>query len=926
MAEFRRGASAALASLWAKLDEEGEWMSLPQHLVDTACVAALLWDEWLADSVKRSLCRATGLGEGQLRSVLVFLAGVHDVGKATRTFVHKAQFSEQGASIFDGIEREGLSLTMSRREADATAFQHGLVGEVIVEEWLSQRGFRVAGLASVVGAHHGISTEAGVRGRAGRIVRSYPPEWRAVHEEILDGMARASGFEEVLPLMPEQLNPEVTMPLVGLVIMADWIASNQHAFPLAEGGDLLERVRCGYRDVELTAPWRVAVADKGTPDDFFRTTFGWPAEFMARPVQRAALEAVESAEGACLLIIEAPTGEGKTEAALAAGQRLAADLGAQGLLLAAPTMGTSNGLFPRALEWAERNTAEGEVTSMNLVHSRKLFSQDFSRLKVAGVGTDEPGHGSVVARNWMQGPKKAMLSNFVVATVDQVLLMALQMRHSMLRHIGLAGKVIIVDEVHSYDLYMTSYLQMALKWLARYGVPVILLSATLPKETKKSLVEAYRSQFSHEPIEDMSEAYPLLTVVDKKGVREVEVEPRPTDMEASISVIPEGPEALGTLVDDLIADGGCLLIICNTVRRAQETYREFSTTYPGEVELHHSAFMAAERAHKEDALRVALGPDSHRGAGRPERCLIVATQVAEQSLDIDADVLITDIAPMDLLIQRIGRIHRHRRPDEDRPPKLRPAQVYVRGIVQREPFPLLEGGSAAIYEPAILMSTLAHLPVAFRRPDDISSLVQATYSPGFVPPADWAVEYAKAKATMRKNMDRAESRASTFQIPIPELASELGQLFERYHSSMEKPLLGEEAGAAQVRDTEPTFEAIPIIGTDYGYRPLLSLARNDSAVDLVDDFPPEHSMAFHLASSVLRLPPRLARGDAFEGNITRLERDTPAGWEHHHLLKGKVALRLDENGEIDLNGTVLRYSSEFGLETLDSSPADRSNT
>lgn len=928
--QFLASASPELRALWAKPGDESGYLPLVQHLGDTVCVAAALWDEWLAGSVKMSLEKKTGMGESDLRTLFLFLAGTHDVAKATIKFARQIEPDELGRLIVDDIAATGLPMRMSKVEEGAKHFQHGLVGEVLVGAWLLEQGCpkRVANaLGSVVGAHHGIATTGEALKQAARILRRYPKEWTALQQEILNGMARVTGVEEVLPRLPVNLHADVTMRLAGLLIMADWIASNERGFPMVASGPQAERVRAGCRAVDLTRPWAVDLPPGEDPDAFYRQVFGWPEHFGARPMQRAALEAAADVEGACLFIVEAPTGEGKTEAALAAGQRIAADTRAQGLLMAAPTMGTANGLFNRVTEWAVRNTPENTVTSMNLVHSRKMLSADFDRLRLGGIGTDTDtdtdtdtggGQGTVVASQWMQGTKKAMLSDFVVATVDQVLMMALQMRHSMLRHIGLAGKVIIVDEVHAYDLYMQSYLQVALRWLARYGVSVILLSATLPEETKRALIGAYGSEFHDAFPAELSAAYPLITVVDRQGVREIEVKPRPMDIAASLEIVPDEVDDLRRLVEKLASEGGCLLVICNTVRRAQEAYAEISQAFPGEVELHHSAFIASERAFKEDRLREALGPDSHRGRGRPYRRIICATQVAEQSLDIDADALITDIAPMDLLIQRIGRMHRHQRPAEDRPAALREPQVYVRGLLATHPVPVFDRGSAAVYEPAILMSTVANLPSAFRRPDDVSDLVQRTYSPDFIPPADWTEAYGEAKAQLTLNQGIAQGRARAYQVPDPIHADTLEGMFARYHRRMEDtPPMGEEAGVAQVRDTDPTIEVIPVIGTRYGYRPMPIPGTGDRDIELADGDVPDWDTAFRLASSVIRLPPRLTRFPSdFDVVIDQLERQTPTGWMEHFLVKGQVALLFDADGEANLNGTRLRYTSELGLEML----------
>lgn len=921
MGQFVADASPELSALWAKSGDETGSLSLPQHLADAASVAAWLWDEWAADSVKHSLASVSGMSEDDVRTVVVFLAGVHDVGKATRRFSRQIEHDERGRLLVDDIVATGLPMEMSALEAESPSFPHGLAGEVLLTAWLKKQGCRkqmAAALGSVIGAHHGVASNADGQRDAMWILEQYPPRWTALHAEIFEGMAEATGFGSLIEGFPRRVAADFLERVAGIVVMSDWIASNADAFPMVCSGTQEDRVMSGVDLIDLTRPWNARYEVDAEIDEFFRAAFGWPQDFGARPVQKAALDAAAAATGPRLVIIEAPTGEGKTEAALAVGQCIAADNRAQGLLFAAPTMGTSNGLFTRVVDWAERNTPSGDVTSMNLVHSRSRLSEDFRRLRVRGVGEDSAGsYGAVVANQWLGGSKKSMLSNFVVATVDQVLMMALQMRYSMLRHLGLAGKVIIVDEVHSYDLYMGSYLQTALAWMARYGVSVVLLSATLPQETKLSLMDAYGSQFHENVPETSSTAYPLVTVVDAEGVSEVAVSARPTDLEASVEIIEDSPDHLVDRVSGLVVDGGCVLIICNTIRRAQEAYLQLADHYPGDVELHHSAFLANERVAKEDRLRRELGPDAHRGQGRPFRRIICATQVAEQSLDIDADVLITDIAPMDLLIQRIGRIHRHQRPVEDRPVVLRQPQVYIRGILEMDPVPVFEGGSAAVYEPAILMSTLAHLPRAFRRPEDIAHLVQSTYSPDFVAPDAWSDDYAVHLSALKENRSRARDRAQTFQIPRPEAASKLSQLFDRYHQSMgQLTPLGEEAGAAQVRDTDPTIEVIPIVSTAYGYR-RMPCGDSESGADYIDDMELDWTTAFDLASSVVRLPASLTRfARDFDAVITQLERETPVGWAAHYLLKGQVALRLDEQGEATLNGRRLRYSSELGLELL----------
>ena len=295
------------------------------------------------------------------------------------------------------------------------------------------------------------------------------------------------------------------------------------------------------------------------------------------------------------------------------------------------------------MNWARNTTETGAVSSLYLAHSKNQLSKPFRDLRFRDINedADDPStNGEVVASSWMSGRRRGLLSNIVVGTVDQVLMLALRQRYSMLRHAALAGKIIIFDEIHSYGAYTSDYLATTLEWLAHYGATVIMMSATLPSAEREKLIEAYTGN----SVDGNSDAYPLITVASENSLRYVTPEQSPTNLEARIAIIDDAITALEELLEQLLIDGGVALVICNTIARAQEVYSTLIAAYPGEVELHHAGFMAWQRSEKEDQLRQELGPDSHRGEGRPWRKIVVATQVAEQSLDIDADVLVTDLA------------------------------------------------------------------------------------------------------------------------------------------------------------------------------------------------------------------------------------------------------------------------------------------
>lgn len=926
--------SNAARALWAKSgDKEARgtgddpWLALPQHMLDSAGVADSLWTEWAPVSVRRAITGSAGVSDEDAHTLLTWLACVHDLGKATLSFQAQLDVKPEFARFLDRVRQAGLSPRMEMTERGMGRFPHALASGVIVQRWLaSQRVPPPIGrsLAGVVDSHHGVPSQPGLRPRAHAVLEEYAlkkPEWTAVHDELMTVAADVTGIRDVLPRLTTPIGASAQTLLTGLVIMADWIASNTEFFPLTSDGMAGDRRDAGLRAVDLTSPWTPSPPAPERLDEHLRDRFDWPGDYRARPVQRVVVDACAELTGPGLVIIEAPTGEGKTEAALTAAEILASSSGAGGVIVATPTMATADGLFRRVLDWSVRATGT-EALSMFLGHSKSALNTDYRNVRLHGVGGDSPSEGTVIASQWMSGRKKGILSNVTVATVDQVLFMALQAKHSMLRHLGLAGKVVVIDEVHAYDAYMSAYLRTALAWLARYGVPVVLLSATLPVQQKRDLIEAYRSQISDDGLGPLSDAYPLVTTVSRDGLHEAPVDSRPADLHASVEIIDDGLEVLEEQLSSATGDGGCILVICNTVRRAQAVFERLRETFPGEVELHHAAFIASARARKEERLRVALGPDAHRGGDRPERRFIVATQVAEQSLDIDVDLLVTDIAPMDLLVQRIGRLHRHDRPESDRPVALRSPRVLLRGIETLEP-PVFDAGARAVYGPKLLLSTLAVLQTdvleaGFRRPDDIAGLVQSAYGEEPPVPSAWTDVWDVACAESDAARADAQSRSRTFRIPLPGAAPNLDALFSIQQGNVDTED-GEAKGLAQVRDSDPSVEVIPILVTANGYRPLDA---SPEAAELNPDQPPADMAARDLAAATVRLPARLTRyADIFDEVVEQLERATPLGWQQSTWLKGQLALPLDAARSIELAGRTLQYDDDLGLrDTTPMSP------
>lgn len=926
-------------SLWAKSGCENAYLRLTQHLIDTACVAEWLWDNWVSDSLKRTLAAIWKLDEQDVRQLYIFYAGVHDVGKASVSFQRLVERRQDSYYLLHPIEEAGLLLDWPRGEGPDIKFPHGLASAIFLRNWLLANGVKksiASSLTSVVDAHHGFTSDPVLLERRIEELEGRECRFDDVAAELIESMAGLTSVNGAIGKLKKKPVAGAPQLMVGLLIMADWIASNENVFPYGAIAPQPERVAAGMDSINLPLPW-TPVDPPVSVQELFNRTFGWEGTVQPRPIQAAAVEAAQSAVGPMLMILEAPTGEGKTEAGLAAAHVLGQKSGAQGVYVAAPTMATANGLFERVVNWARRSSRGGSVASMYLAHSKNRLSEQFQRLRFGATKEDatsltrgsdsEENMGGLVANQWLSGSRKGLLSDFVVGTVDQVLMMALKVRFSMLRHVALAGKVILIDEVHAYDAYMSQYLYRVLQWCARYGMSVILMSATLPPTQRKELAAAYGSAVMRgaqdaADVLDVS-SYPLVSVVDADGMRTIPVPPRPDDAQIAVHRIDDELSVLRKTLGELLDDGGVALVICNTIRRAQEVYRELSADYPGEVELHHAAFIASDRSAKEDALRERLGPRSRRGAGRPWRQIIVATQVAEQSLDIDADVLVTDIAPIDLIIQRAGRIHRHERPLDDRPVKLRNPMVFVRGVDNEGTVPRFDSGTELIYGEAILLSTMAHLPEVIGRPSDVPELVRRVYDVEPRLPEGWQDRWDAAVSKDAEAREESVGRAQTFLFPCLAGASDLQDLFNIVHDDS-RGSVGEEAGSAQVRDTEFSMEVIAVQDTDYGYR---AFGDDEDGSEILDGAELTNQQAIKLAGSSLRLPVRMTKWERdFNVVVSELEAQTPVEWSNSALLRGQVALRFDRSGEAHVGRFRLSYDDEVGLVVTDeevASPAEQ---
>ena len=753
------------------------------------------------------------------------------------------------------------------------------------------------------------------------------------------------------------------------------LAPKTHAF----------RAATGLHRLEIPAPWRPH--DEGaSADALLADRFDLPEGTRATDVQARVLAAARTMELPGLLIVQESTGGGKTEAALMAAEVLAARTGRSGVLFALPTQATTDAMFTREIDWLTRIEdayAEGgspTTFAAQLLHGRSRLNEEARALRRRGyqirdrllgslggddadnadeegavrcgprptdIGRDEDAvrqagsrrgaasaHAAPTAEDrrradlailaWFNGRKKAMLSDFVVTTVDHLLFGAMRSPHLAMRHLGLSRKVVIVDEVHSYSTYMNVYLDRVLTWLAAYGVPVVLLSATLSEARCTAMVDAYRRglclvagerpprcpdpQVVHTP-------FPCLVTASAQSP---EVVSTTSGRRSTARIERLGRDDLVPLLEGALADGGCALIVRNTVRRAQETYELLRERFGEDVGLNHSRFTVGDRLAKDKDLLDRFGPP-RASRRRPHRAIVVATQVVEQSLDVDFDLLVTDLAPIDLVLQRMGRLHRHERP---RPPRLAEPTCWIDWLPSAtSDDPSLERGAMTIYgEQDMLLSAAALDRVingsgAVTVPDDVHDLIEAVYGPGAQVPPLWGGALARARETRAQADRKKRDAAHAFLLNEPGWTGRRTSLVDWLHTTASD---NEEKGHAQVRDGEDSLEVILLdrhrVGGQEELRTLPS-APGAPGVQIPTEDVPNRKVVRAMALSAVRLPPRLSNPRNIDRVICELEARVVPAWQADPQLRGQLFLLL-EDGRTQLADVVLEYSPTTGLKEV----------
>jgi len=893
------------------------WLPLWMHLKDTAGIMKKLVLKWLPESV----ISASGMDCDQFLSVSVFLAAVHDIGKATSYF--QSIITKSCPEKYEEVIANGFMVHKEYRESGKTP--HAYAGQWILQS--DTNDFKIdERIAMVVGAHHGKpNSNISFMGESD-LIKVYPMNffgaecderikqvWKDSWHEIVSQALETAGIGSVSELPDITLAAQVLIS--GLLIIADWIASNTTYFPLISLDDYGDkslyprRVNDGWQKLSFPENWYSEV--NYMDDSIFKDRFGYePNE-----VQECMLKIINSCEKPGIFVLEAQMGVGKTEAALAAAEVLASRKKEGGIFFGLPTQATSNGLFNRLYQWG-RQVSQETVNAICLAHSAAEFQEEYDQLMMESrsyIENGEDRQSALEVHPWFQGNKKFLLSNFVIGTVDQFLMASLRRKHFMLRHIGLAGKVVVIDECHAYDDFMNEYLKRSLQWMAAYGVPVILLSATLPSKRRQELVECYVKAYSKYHLNKRkveitllkadwhkSKAYPLVTWTDGECIGQEEIQCKDAKKSIQIKRVCLVQEMINILKERL-AEGGCACIIANTVRKAQELYAECSRQMEGyNIILYHAQYIMPDRMKKEQSLLEKMGKSSKEKDRN--KLILIGTQVLEQSLDYDADIMVTQLCPVDLLLQRIGRLHRHIRP---RPRRLQVPEC----IILQEQDEVYDAGTKTIYGEYLLMRTDKVLTDRIKLPREIPELVQKVYDEEDNLGLE-GKKYADAIADYKKEIQRKRERAGNYLMTEPKPKKNIDALLYNPEKSDEK--LSETC----VRDGESSIEV------------LLMKQNGEGKILFVDEEPqtaqgilpmdvPDHRQAHKIARQRLRLPHVFSTLWNIDNTIKELEETNMkelAQWQQSPWIRGELILLLNKDNQAELNGYLLTYSYDKGLE------------
>ena len=683
----RLGMRADYSRYWGKAkpnkSQKAGYHLLAFHSLDVAAVGYHLLNP--DQALGQSLARQLGLAPRLLQVVFSWCLALHDLGKFARAF--QALAPNLSPELVDTQTRKHYSVRHDSlgylvwQETTDKLLALGFAGMAAESRQLKAFFKTILPLMEAVTGHHGAPPLGTLDSCASFFEKSDLVAVlnfvQSVSELLLvldiSELAALTGREA------KQRLRQASWQLAGVAVLADWLGSDQDQFTYqTTPGSLADYWQ---QRALRTAQQSVACyyqQQTNQPSEFISAQTLFPHIQQMTPLQAYASQ-VALPQRPQLFILEDVTGAGKTEAAMILAQRLMGQGLARGLYVALPTMATANAMYQRLSKAYRALFTQTSQPSLILAHGASRLSSDFRQS--VGLTVQEPDlsyaqdhadlSASAFCNVWLADKRKAaLLADVGVGTLDQALLSVLPVRHQSLRVLGLWEKLLLVDEVHAYDPYMNMLLQSLLHQHARTGGSVILLSATIPTQMRQQLTNAFYQGLDHGTSAAVAlthNDYPLVTHVAQEQLQETPLATRPSvSRRLTVQRLEDEAQVLA-LLQQTVEQGRCVCWVRNTVKAALQSYQQLLALGLSEqqCQLFHSRFAMQDRQTLETKVLGRFG--EHSTASQRRGQVLIATQVVEQSLDLDFDVLVSDLAPMDLMLQRAGRLCRHRRDREGNP-------------------------------------------------------------------------------------------------------------------------------------------------------------------------------------------------------------------------------------------------------------------
>lgn len=894
--------------LWAKSEVGnngcGCFHPLICHSLDIASIATLLCDSFLSPGRLRFFSDC--FKSEQVSDACKFLpliCALHDIGKATPSFQLKNSglFSE-------------LCSTFNIPPESQSEIPHNIFSEFILKRELNEilGGYfsptTLPFISKAIGGHHGSFSHPKIMQRVTTKSCGNNEFWSRVRKSILTDLCQVldlSPPSEPLEIKDGKSGLVLQFWLCGFITFTDWISSVEDFYPYfvnANNPDELDLNLYYNRSLQRARRALDQIGfneykNPGIIPEFSKLFDG----FQPRIQQNEIFESVKKIESGCdpvLIIVEAPMGLGKTETAFIVSEMLNTTRQVTGTYIAMPTQATSNQMYQRYCSFLEARFPPTVPAYSLLLHSgSNLFLNRNNTIPSAiAQDNDTSSDFQIESHDWFQNKKRGLLASFAVGTIDQMLMSVLRSKHNYLRLFGLAGKCVIIDEVHSYDVYMSTLLSHFLKWAAELHISVILLSATLPAIKKQELIEAFKCN----PPESLS-GYPRLTIA-KRSCSSTELITPPSSKELKLTqVIGISDEELIHSLHSRVSNGGYLAVVCNTVSRAQNLYSCFKSACSDtgtEVWLLHARFPADIRAELEEKIIKRFGKVNKERKGS---VVLFSTQIIEQSLDIDFDSMVSELCPVDLLLQRAGRLHRFM--DIQRPDNMCDPLLEV--IIPSDAIDKFRGNPAEVYSKNILYRTYLSIrnQSLIRIPDDIDQLIEAVYNVEMSltenPEEIQALQLLEAEYQSKLTVDRKNAEGKV----IPEPDCEDPYLEDsRLLLDEDDPIIHQNVMAA-TRLTAPSVRVVCVMKKDEcHYFINKSGTLYDMSLPLTEE----------VVENAVKASLSLSGNWIFNAIMNDQRTVPPSVWKKSPMLRYHRILVFEE-GKCSLNNITISYDNNLGV-------------